>query len=201
MAALNIYGSFLPSPLCPVVRLLSASRPLAVFFVIPFIIVLAVKSKIGWAFSHVLNKVIETFQPSLAYCDSPTAISFIKLTGRIVASLPHTIPYMIGSSSAMRAFSMSGVGFHKSLKPFGERASTTTSMAATQIGSVNGCGIAAIAKAVPFEPASGSKYSGRKYSEPTENLAFHRNASASVSVSPILHTVYISILRYDWGLI
>jgi hypothetical protein len=115
--------------------------------------------------------------------------------------LPHAIPDMIGSSSAMRAFPMSGIGFHKSLKPFSERASTTASMATTQIGSVNGCGIAAIANAVPFESASGGQYSGRKYSEPTENFAFHRYASASVSVSPILHTVYISILRYDWGLI
>ena len=147
MAALNIYGSLLPSPFCSIIRLLSASRPPAVFFAIPLIVILAVKSKIGRALSHILKKVIKTCQPSFAYGDTSTAISFIKLTGRIVASLPHAIPDMIGSSSAMRAFPMSGIGFHKSLKPFSERASTTASMATTQIGSVNGCGIAAIANA------------------------------------------------------
>ncbi len=76
-------------------------RPLAVSGFVSKIIVDAFDGMLTrWPFSHI-GKKVHVEGPSGAYFDSPSAIRLVSLVLRIVASVPHRLPAVIGWRPAL----------------------------------------------------------------------------------------------------
>lgn len=78
-----------------VICLLFGCSPLAVLWKISQVVVDTVYAIFwAWPWTHIVNKILETILPTLAYDDASTAIKMIPISGGILAAINHCRPAM-----------------------------------------------------------------------------------------------------------
>lgn len=75
--------------------LLTHGGPLAVFWAVPFVIIDALKAGVRRALTHIASKRLVTVLPSIAYCNTPSAVAGVGYIVGVVASLFHSLPYVV----------------------------------------------------------------------------------------------------------
>jgi hypothetical protein len=197
---LNVQRSFFPSSLRAIFRLFFSRRPFAIGFAISLVVVLAIKRKPLWAFSHIGDKVIKTLQPTPAHSNASPSIPFVKLARGIQASLFHSVPNMIGARPSRNAFTVCRVGFNEPFPRFSETATATSDMPASQILTANRRGFSALADTVPLQNSSSQVLSGANYKKSAKHLSRKIDSALGISESPIIHIIDYSTFGLVWRL-
>ena len=93
------------SSVSSIFRLLFSGGPSAIFRVITFLVVNALYTKAIWSFTHVAQKIGKV-KPSIANCDTPASVIFVRFASLTCASFFNPLPYLV-SRSALSAQSVS----------------------------------------------------------------------------------------------
>jgi len=83
------------TPRRSIIGLLLGRAPFAIFFAVVTVIINAVKSQPLWAFTHISKKIGKVF-PLFAVGNSPSSIAVIGMIFRVVTTLLHILPGVIG---------------------------------------------------------------------------------------------------------
>ena len=75
-----------------IATLIGTSCPTAITWRVVAVIVGTLKSKAGWSFAHVREKISEGLQPPLANKDSARSVVLVLLRAHVIAPLFHILP-------------------------------------------------------------------------------------------------------------